>query len=375
MPARVTGRENVPRTGGALIVANHTTVMDFMMPSWGAWRPVFGIGSEQVFRMPLAGWMLRQLNGAPVAQGVKDKGAVMHLVDAYHRGQLITQFPEGKRSWTGRPLPITAGSGRLVKSLGCPVIYCRILTGYLQHPRWARWPRIVPWVMSYDPPVSYPPDATTEEINRDIALRLAIDPDEVVAPPGSFGFRMAQGLPAFLWACPACFGVETLEVVPSDKNSVCCRSCGATWRVDVSTRLTLAGKLPTVMTVAAAQERVAAHFGRAVDPERWAAEGVAVECPSGTLSRLHRGQSQPERVREGPMRMYADRLEVGTPAEGEMVVIRFQELKAAILEFRSMLVVRTADTTWVVEPGAESPHKWHHFLLAQVRAGGWEVRT
>ena len=371
---RVTGWRNVPRTGGALIVANHTTAMDFLMPIWGAWRPVFAIGSEQVFKIPVAGFLLRLFNGAPVAQGVKDRGAVLHLVEAYQKGQLISMFPEGKRSWTGRPLPMTPGSGRLVKSLGCPVVYCRITTGYLQRPRWAAWPRFVPWRMSYDPPVTYPADATAEEITRDMSRRLAINPDDIKAPPFSFGFWMAEGLPAFLWACPSCFAVSSLEVLPDNRSAIHCTACHATWDVDVSTRLTRRDRAE-VMTVAAASEKIGGHFSRALDQARWEHEGLALTAESAQVFRLHRGQPTPELLTEGTARMYSDRLEVGREGGPGGVVIPLVDIRAAILEFRSQLVIRTADNTYLVVPGKDSPHMWHHFLMAQVKAAGLEIRS
>ncbi len=377
---RVRGQEHIPATGGALIVANHTTAIDFLMPIWGAIRPVFAIGTDQVFRMPVAGWLLRLHNGEAVAQGVKDRAAVMHLVNAYKAGQLISMFPEGNRSWTGRPLPMTPGSGRLVKSLGCPVIYCRITTGFLQLPRWAAWPRWVPWLMSYDPPVSYPADATVEEINADMTRRLHIDPDQIEAPPGSWGFRLAEGLPVFLWACFDCYSVAALEVAPEDRNHLRCRSCAARWAVDVSARLIrqpgpndLRPAHPP-LAVAAARERLTAHFGRGTDPARWEREGVALETPEGSLSRMGGGGAPPEPLMSGRLRMLADRVEI-VSATGEERDIPYADLLAAIFGFRDRIVLRTTSDTLLLTPGADSPHMWHHFLAVQFKAGGFSVRT
>ncbi|MCB9745744.1 MAG: 1-acyl-sn-glycerol-3-phosphate acyltransferase [Alphaproteobacteria bacterium] len=368
------GQENIPEEGGALLVANHTTAIDFMMPIWGAWRPVFAIGSEQVFKLPVAGWLLRQLNGVPISQGVKDRAAVHHLVKAYEGGHIVMMFPEGKRSWTGRPLPVTPGTGRLVASLGCPVVHCRIRTGHLFHPRWARYPRFVPWHMHYDPPVSYPEGTPPEEITADMERRIAIDVEEIEAPRFSWGFRLAEGLPRFLWACPSCFTTDALEVLPEDRDSVRCRACQRAWRVDLSAKLNPHGGGERI-SVAAAHARVSQHFGAALDPARFAAEGVALETARGQVSRIARKQPEPERVAEGRLRLCAHHLEILDEDGASLWSLPYTELKAAILEFRSMLVLRTAEGALLLEPGEESPHKWHHFLTARVRADGLRIRT
>lgn len=364
--------ERVPQQGGALMLANHATVLDFMMPLWAAWRPVFAVGTEDVFRIPVAGWLLRQFNGAPISKGVKDRGAVLHLVRAYEDGQMAFMFPEGQRSWTGRPVPIKPGTGRLVKRLGCPVVICKITTGFLQHPRWARWPRWVPWVMEFEEPVRYPEDATVEEINADIARRMTIDPDEVEVPRGAFGWRLAEGLPAFMWACPACFAVESLSVPADDRNRVGCTACARSWRVDVGTRMNPDAEGEPAWTVATARDRVNAHFGVALDAERFAAEGIALETTSGGLSRVYRHKRHPEPFVRGRLWLAADGLRV-EGAEG-LFFLPFTDLVAVMLQFRSKLHLRTADTNYELDVGAESTHKWHFFVMGLIAAAGHTVR-
>lgn len=374
MRARRFGVSNVPMKGGALLVANHTTAMDFMMPVWGAWRPIFAIGSEQVLKLPVGGWILRQFNAMPVSQGKKDRAAVMHLVEAYKHGQMVFMFPEGKRTWTGRTLPVTPGSGRLVKSLGCPVVHCRVTTGYLFHPRWAKWPRFVPYEMHYDPPVTYPPEASAEEITEDMRRRITVDPDAVPAPRGSWGFRMAEGLPSFLWACPACFATESLQVPAQDRDSIVCPACGQGWRIDVSTHLTPHRADGEAMTVATAFDRISAHFGSSLDPARYAQDGVALEVAKGSISRIQRGKPKPELLHEGRVQLLADRLRILGEQGETHFELPYSSLLTAMLEFRSMLVMRTEEVNYVLSPGGESPHKWHHFLTRLLQEAGVVVR-
>lgn len=361
---RVKGRENIPEHGGAMLLANHATFWDFLLCFWGIYRPAHGIGSDQVFRLPVAGWLLTQLNGIPYAKGGKDGAAVRSLAEAYAKGQIIGMFPEGERSWTGAPLPIKRGTGRLVKSLGCPVIYCRVYTGFLQFPRWATWPRFVPWLMEYLPMETFPPEATEDDINAAIARGLAIDPDQVPLPPGSWGFRLAVGLPDFLWACPACYTFEALKV-QADKNVVACERCGRGWRVDL--RSSLKAQTPDTedLTVAVARQRLGAHFP--VNAE--------IRCDHMDVTVVHRGRLRREPVASGAARLTDDALEI---YDGDRVLwsLPYRDMSGVVLQFRNALQVRGLEgSNYQLDPAHHSTLRWHHFLLGRVRAQGLEVMT
>lgn len=355
---RITGRERIPDTGGHMMLANHATFWDFMLCFWGVYRPAYGIGSEQVFRLPVVGFLLKQVNGIPYAKGAKDGDAVRQLVAAYERGGLIGMFPEGERSWTGEPLPIKAGTGRLVKSLGCPVIYCQVTTGFLQHPRWAVWPRFVPWRMTYSAPEHFSPDATVEAINAALARGLAIDPSQIALPAGSFGFRLAEGLPRFLWACPACLGVETLAVL-RDRDCVGCSACERRWRVDL--RGDLSGETPDTesLSIAQARVRLGEHF-TADEP---------VACEALAVTTVQRGRLRRAPVVRGAGRLTDQGVEV--LQDGRVVwSLAYTDMRAVLLQFRSVLQVRVDGANLQLDPRGQSTLRWHHFLsLRRNRAG------
>ena len=364
---QVVGRERIPKEGGALVLANHTTLLDFLICLWGVYRPVHALGTEQVFRLPVAGWLLTQLNGAPISKGAKDGAAVRHLVDAYKAGRLSGMFPEGKRSWTGRPLPITRGTGRLVKSLGCPVVYCKVTTGFMQHPRWAKWPRRVPWRMEYSAPEHLPPDATIEEINDIIASRLHIDPDKVALPKGSWGFRLAEGLPAFLWACPSCFALESLTIPARDRDCVVCSACGGRWRVDLACWLNPETEELPRLTVAAARDRLSNHFAAGT-------HALTLEAADTLVSRVSRTMPKPAPLERGLARLEDDALVILDEQGAELWRLDYSEMTAVLLQVGSALHIRVEGANYQIDPGAESRLKWHHFLLTRLKAAGYTVK-
>ena len=353
---RVRGIDRVPRDGGAMMLANHTTFFDVLACFWGLARPSHGIGSEQVFRLPGVGAVLETLGGIPYAKGAKDGEAVRKLVAAYEAGGLIGMFPEGLRSRTGAPLPIRPGTGRLVKSLGCPVVYCRVHTGFLQHPRWATWPRAIPWEMEYDFQ-EFPPDATAEEINRAIAAGLAIDPEQVQLPEGSWGVRLAEGLPDYLWACPCCFEMEALKVPGEDRDCVVCAACQRRWRVDLRTVLNAESPDTPTFSVARARQVVDEHF-----PDH-----TPIHCERMQVSQVRRGQLRSEPVASGQGRLGPEGVEI--VQDGQVVwSLPYDRMKAVLLQFRNALQVRTEDRNIQLDPVGQSTLRWHHFLARRADA-------
>lgn len=352
---RVAGRDRIPPRGGAMLLANHTTFWDFMICFWGAYRPARGIGSEQVFRLPVAGWLIETLGGIPFSKGAKDGEAIRKLVAAYEEGGLIGMFPEGERSWTGHPVGIKRGTGRLIKSLGCPVVYCRVTTGHLQHPRWATWPRMVPWRMEYSGPEHFADDATEDEINQALARGLAIDPEQISLPDRSWGFRLAEGLPDFLWACPVCFAVEALRV-QADRDCVGCTACERLWRLDLLGAM--AGETPDTpdLSVASAHALLVSHFP-ASEP---------IVCGALTVSRIQRGQLRKTPVVTGAARLTDTGLQVAR-TDGEDWVLPYDEMRAVLLQFRNKLQVRVEGANLQLEPAGQSTLRWHHFLQLRVR--------
>ena len=77
-------------------------------------------------------------------------------------------------------------------------------------------------------------EATAEQINDDISAAIRIDPEAPPAGLFSMGFRMAEGLPDYLWACPECF---TLDGLTARGNHVTCQSCQTRWTLDTLNRM------------------------------------------------------------------------------------------------------------------------------------------
>ena len=333
------GFADIPRDRPYLLLSNHTSLFD---PLWSAFwigkRATF-MASAALFRVPVLKWLLPLCGCFPKAKWVKDRDSMAFLAERYEAGDVIMIFPEGVRSWDGRPGKVLPGIGRLVKRLDAEVVVSRILNGHLYQPRWARYPRWLPIRVEH---VHMQLDTTQspEAITEQIAEVMRIDPN-IDAPPGSVGWRMAHGLPAFLWACPECFTLEALQVQNPNGNYVQCSSCQERWRVDTSNRLS--GR--TTLRIHEAHDRLVEHFGRR----------RPLGSPQATLRHLIPGKPS-ALVAQGELRLDEEGLQVGETH------FDTAEIHAVSVEIANMLTFRVDGVLYRLEVPGESTLKWAHFL-------------
>lgn len=122
------GIEHIPKSGGAVIVANHLSHADPLTSAHfvydaGRW-PQF-LAKSSLFSVPVLGWMLRQVRQIPVYRGTAVAArALGEAVDAINRGDAVIIYPEGTTTkepdlW---PMRGKTGAARLALTTGVPVI-------------------------------------------------------------------------------------------------------------------------------------------------------------------------------------------------------------------------------------------------------------
>ena len=354
-----------PRRGGLLLVSNHPSPWDPIVVAWSVFRQVHNLGTDQLLRVPYFGWMMPYFSMIPFKKGMKDPGALAEVERRIRRNDCALIFAEGDRSWTGASNPVKPGIGRMVKRLNVPVGFIRVTTGHMQWPRWAKYPRSVPLIIEHLDLKQYPDSATPEEITADVARYITVDPYEVAVPPHSWGSRLAVGLPQFMWACPHCFHLDGLGLVPEDDDSVQCHGCGGRWRVDLACWMRAEGGPATDVHVDGAYKRVIEHFGKLpiMDPERHAAEGVAL-TGEVELSRIHYGQVEAESLGVGALELFGDRLRFTlrdgqAPLELPFSLIHAVQMQGGV---GNQLQIRTKEDNYQISPTLHSPNMWKYFI-------------
>ncbi len=170
-------------------------------------------------------------------KGAPDYAALKRTLDLGRAGETLGIFPEGDRTWDGRPAPLRPGLGKLLRVLDKPVLLARQEGSYLTGPRWAEAERIGRWTVEFRVlPREKVVEEAPEAMEREIWDFLAAD-DLRNPPLSKVRFECpapAAGIGRLLWLCPSCGASDTVSGIG---DRVSCKACGAGWTVDGNQRL------------------------------------------------------------------------------------------------------------------------------------------
>ncbi|MDG4863207.1 lysophospholipid acyltransferase family protein [Streptomyces sp. T-3] len=118
------GTENIPRSGGAVLVSNHISYMDFIFAGLAA-RPqkrlVRFMAKESVFRNKISGPLMRGMKHIPVDRN-NGEVAYKHAMDSLRAGEIIGVFPEATISPSFTLKSFKSGAARMAQEAGVPLI-------------------------------------------------------------------------------------------------------------------------------------------------------------------------------------------------------------------------------------------------------------
>ncbi|MEP6693340.1 MAG: lysophospholipid acyltransferase family protein [Chloroflexota bacterium] len=98
---RVEGRENLPRSGPYIVVANHINWKDPPLISIALGLSVRYMAKIQAFGYPVLGYFVRATGAFPVRRGEGDRRALVTALRVLAGGQILGFFAEGHRSESG----------------------------------------------------------------------------------------------------------------------------------------------------------------------------------------------------------------------------------------------------------------------------------
>ena len=102
------GRKNVPSEGGFILASNHVSYLDPPVLGAACPRILFFMAKEGLFKIPLFGCLIANLNTFPVKTHSGDLRAIRRAIEELKAGRALAVFPEGGRTPNGRlgkPLP------------------------------------------------------------------------------------------------------------------------------------------------------------------------------------------------------------------------------------------------------------------------------
>lgn len=120
----VTGVENVPRTGPAILAANHISFIDSLLIPLAVPRRVTYLAKAEYWESWKTRWFFDVVGQIPVQRRDSEKAqaaleAAMRVLGV---GGLLGIYPEGTRSPDGRLYRGKTGVARMAATCGCPVV-------------------------------------------------------------------------------------------------------------------------------------------------------------------------------------------------------------------------------------------------------------
>ena len=118
---RVLDAQNIPESGGVLLLPNHVTWADCFLISAVCDRPVRFVMYEGFVHTFLVGWGARVFNTMPIS-ATKAKEAIRAVSESLANGDVVCLFAEGELTRTGCLQEIKRGFELMAHKAGAPVV-------------------------------------------------------------------------------------------------------------------------------------------------------------------------------------------------------------------------------------------------------------
>jgi len=160
---RVLGSENVNRTGGFLLAANHISHFDPFIISSVVRRKIDWMAMAEFFRFTVVRFLLRAVDAFPADRDRADRKTIRTAIERLKDGRVVGLFPEGGIRDGARSLlegaPLRPGASTLAQIAGVPILPCVILGSdrLYSTKRWLPLRRTPIWI-AFGNPISHSPD-------------------------------------------------------------------------------------------------------------------------------------------------------------------------------------------------------------------------
>jgi 1-acyl-sn-glycerol-3-phosphate acyltransferase len=174
---RVLGSENVNRTGGFLLAANHISHFDPFVISSVVRRKIDWMAMAEFFRFTVVRFLLRAVDAFPADRDRADRKTIRTAIERLKDGRVVGLFPEGGIRDGARSLlegaPLRPGASTLAHIAGVPILPCVILGSdrLYSTKRWLPLRRTPIWI-AFGNPISHSPDLERSQAREQIESEL-----------------------------------------------------------------------------------------------------------------------------------------------------------------------------------------------------------
>jgi len=119
---QVRGRNNIPRTGPLLIVANHLNLTDPPLLSVSINRQTYFMAKEELFRARFTGYFIGSFGAFPIHRNQADRQALNQALGVLADGQALVIFPEATRSPNAQLQPAFSGAALIALRSCAPIL-------------------------------------------------------------------------------------------------------------------------------------------------------------------------------------------------------------------------------------------------------------
>ncbi len=137
---RTEGMRHVPKSGPALLIANHQSYFDPDLVGIAARRHLCFLARKSLFRNKVFAWAIRTLEAIPIDQEGIGIDGIRDILEQLQAGRAVLVFPEGERTHDGQLQPLRPGVSLLIKKAQAPVVPVGIAGAYDAWPRWRPFP-------------------------------------------------------------------------------------------------------------------------------------------------------------------------------------------------------------------------------------------
>ena len=209
-----------------LILFNHQTVFDQFIVQASFKRPIYFVGTEDLFSMGIVSKVIRFFcSPIPFRKQSTDVLAVRTMLNIAREGGNIALAPEGNITYSGKTESMRASIAPLAKLLKLPVVLYRIDGGFGVQPRWSNAIRKgtiragVSRVIEPEEAAGYSDEELYRQIRNGLTVSEATDDGRRYRSN-----HRAEYLERVAYWCPWC-GLSSFH---SDGNRISCDKCKRT---------------------------------------------------------------------------------------------------------------------------------------------------